>query len=254
MRIWFTRRALLLHLVIVVVFPGFMALAWWQYHQAMAGNALSWAYTFEWPFFAGYAVFIWWKLVHDQDHRQLVPALMGKPAQRAVGWALGSPRSRSQRPAPAQADADAPQRARSPQSKRLTVAQMAALALAEASATPHSAGTAASSAVTGASQPGTAAGAASMPATAVARAGPFLADSDTAGACAAAGGTDRTAPDMVGIATGGHGTADTEGDVLALRPKIPTLDDPDLSEEDRELAEYNAYLAALSASGRRKRW
>ena len=32
----------------------------------MSGNSLSWAYAFEWPFFSGYAVYMWWKLVHEQ--------------------------------------------------------------------------------------------------------------------------------------------------------------------------------------------
>jgi hypothetical protein len=26
---------------------------------------LSWAYVFEWPIFGGYAVFLWWKLIHE---------------------------------------------------------------------------------------------------------------------------------------------------------------------------------------------
>ncbi len=31
----------------------------------MSGNTLSWAYVFEWPIFAGYAVYMWWKLIHE---------------------------------------------------------------------------------------------------------------------------------------------------------------------------------------------
>lgn len=33
--------------------------------RATGGNDLSWAYTFEWPFFAAYGVFMWWKLLHE---------------------------------------------------------------------------------------------------------------------------------------------------------------------------------------------
>jgi hypothetical protein len=33
--------------------------------RALSGNTLSWAYVFEWPIFGGYAVFMWWKLIHD---------------------------------------------------------------------------------------------------------------------------------------------------------------------------------------------
>jgi len=56
--------------VLLVVVPTFAALCDWQVQRALAGNELSWAYVFEWPFFAGYAVFVWWKLVHET----LVPA------------------------------------------------------------------------------------------------------------------------------------------------------------------------------------
>jgi DNA-binding transcriptional regulator of glucitol operon len=54
-----------LHLTVLVVVPGFLALGWWQLHRALGGNDLSWAYAFEWPFFAAYAVYLWWKLVHE---------------------------------------------------------------------------------------------------------------------------------------------------------------------------------------------
>ena len=46
--------------------PGFLALGWWQLTRAISGNDLSWAYVFEWPLFAGYAVYMWWKLTHDE--------------------------------------------------------------------------------------------------------------------------------------------------------------------------------------------
>ena len=43
-----------------------MALGWWQLDRALSGNTLSWVYTFEWPFFAAYAIFMWWKLLHEE--------------------------------------------------------------------------------------------------------------------------------------------------------------------------------------------
>ena len=46
--------------------PACVALTWWQLSRALGGNTLSWVYTFEWPIFAGYAVFMWWKLVHEE--------------------------------------------------------------------------------------------------------------------------------------------------------------------------------------------
>ncbi len=63
--VWSSRRALKVHVVAALVVPGCLALAWWQLERALSGNTLSWAYTFEWPVFAGYAVYMWWKLLHD---------------------------------------------------------------------------------------------------------------------------------------------------------------------------------------------
>ena len=63
--VWFSRRALGLHAVIIVIVPTFAALCVWQVHRALGGNDLSWAYVFEWPFFAGYAIYMWWRFVHE---------------------------------------------------------------------------------------------------------------------------------------------------------------------------------------------
>ena len=66
---WWTKRAIGLHVTVVVVVPTFLGLFWWQVQRVREGNTLSWAYVFEWPFFTGYAVYLWWKLVHDQPER-----------------------------------------------------------------------------------------------------------------------------------------------------------------------------------------
>ena len=63
-KVWFSRRALKLHAVILIVVPSFLALCVWQVYRATDGNELSWAYVFEWPFFAAYAVYMWWRLLH----------------------------------------------------------------------------------------------------------------------------------------------------------------------------------------------
>ncbi|HXY45325.1 MAG TPA: hypothetical protein VEH29_14135 [Acidimicrobiales bacterium] len=63
---WWSRRAISLHVALVVAVPLFLALGAWQLSRALHGNLLSWAYTFEWPFFAGYATWMWWKLVHEE--------------------------------------------------------------------------------------------------------------------------------------------------------------------------------------------
>jgi hypothetical protein len=45
---------------------GMLALGDWQLRRAEAGNALSWAYTFEWPVFAGFAIVFWAKTIRDE--------------------------------------------------------------------------------------------------------------------------------------------------------------------------------------------
>jgi len=76
-KVWFSRRALKLHAVILVVVPAFLALCLWQVSRALGGNTLSWAYVFEWPLFAAYAVYMWWRLVHEPDEADSPPATAG---------------------------------------------------------------------------------------------------------------------------------------------------------------------------------
>jgi hypothetical protein len=37
-----------------------------ELHRALSGNTLSWAYVFEWPIFAVYALYLWRKLLNDE--------------------------------------------------------------------------------------------------------------------------------------------------------------------------------------------
>lgn len=64
---WLSRRALLLHLCVLVVAPGCVAAGWWQATRALAGNGLSWAYSVEWPIFALLAIGGWWQLIHEDE-------------------------------------------------------------------------------------------------------------------------------------------------------------------------------------------
>ena len=63
---WFSARAIRLHVALAVLVPLCAALCDWQVHRAISGNELSWAYVFEWPFFAGYGAFRWWRLVREE--------------------------------------------------------------------------------------------------------------------------------------------------------------------------------------------
>jgi hypothetical protein len=68
-RVWrflVTPRWLGWHVLMVVAFWGMLWLGDWQLHRALSGNALSWAYTFEWPLFAGFAVVFWARTIRDE--------------------------------------------------------------------------------------------------------------------------------------------------------------------------------------------
>jgi len=76
-KVWLSRRAIKLHVVILIVVPAFLALCLWQISRALGGNTLSWAYVFEWPLFAGYAVYMWWRFVHEAAEDTPPPATAG---------------------------------------------------------------------------------------------------------------------------------------------------------------------------------
>jgi DNA-binding transcriptional regulator of glucitol operon len=91
-----TPRWLGWHLLALVAFGGCLALGWWQFRRASGGNGLSWAYTFEWPVFAGFVVLVWAHAVRDalrgvtrerpapDAPPPLVPPPMAPPRSRAV--------------------------------------------------------------------------------------------------------------------------------------------------------------------------
>ena len=54
------------HALMVMTVLGMLALGDWQLQRAEAGNGLSWAYTFEWPIFAGFAIVFWAKTIKDE--------------------------------------------------------------------------------------------------------------------------------------------------------------------------------------------
>lgn len=88
MRKYFTRRCLFLHALVLVAVPAFCLAGWWQYTVARGGNDLSWVYTVEWPFFAAYGIYMWWKLIHD---RSTPFDRLWAAKQRAAAQANGTP-------------------------------------------------------------------------------------------------------------------------------------------------------------------
>lgn len=72
---WFSRRAVLLHLAVLVWFPTCLLAGWWQVTRAFDGNGLSYLYSVEWPIFAVVGVWGWWMLIHTD------PNTVGRRAQ-----------------------------------------------------------------------------------------------------------------------------------------------------------------------------
>ena len=54
------------HALMVLTVLGMLALGDWQFRRAESGNSLSWAYTFEWPIFAGFVIVFWAKTIKDE--------------------------------------------------------------------------------------------------------------------------------------------------------------------------------------------
>ena len=42
--------------------------------RALGGHTFSWMYVFEWPLFAGFALYMWWNLYNGTDRRRPAPA------------------------------------------------------------------------------------------------------------------------------------------------------------------------------------
>jgi hypothetical protein len=104
------------HVVAVVLVLGFLGLGWWQYSRASGGNTLSWGYTFEWPVFAAFVVFLWIREIQHERRNHDAPAhndrvkhpAAGKPVEERVPGApvtVGRPVRVPTRPvAPAEDD------------------------------------------------------------------------------------------------------------------------------------------------------
>jgi hypothetical protein len=88
---WFSRRAIGLHAVIIVIIPTFASLCDWQVNRALSGNQLSWAYVFEWPFFGGYAIYMWWRILHEAPTPATGSLDPGSGEPRAAAGPAGPP-------------------------------------------------------------------------------------------------------------------------------------------------------------------
>jgi hypothetical protein len=64
---WLSGRALRLHATLLIVGGGCLYAGWFELSRARSGNELSWVYAFEWPIFAAFAAFIWWRALHEDN-------------------------------------------------------------------------------------------------------------------------------------------------------------------------------------------
>jgi DNA-binding transcriptional regulator of glucitol operon len=73
------------HVLAIVLVIAFLALGWWQFTRASEGNALSWGYTFEWPVFAGFVVFMWVREIQLERRGPQTPAQDEPEPERRPG-------------------------------------------------------------------------------------------------------------------------------------------------------------------------
>lgn len=80
-RLW-TPAWIVRHVALVVLVVGFLGLGWWQLSRAAGGNPISWGYAVEWPVFAGFVVFVWWREVRQELRGPETPG----PAAETTEW------------------------------------------------------------------------------------------------------------------------------------------------------------------------
>ncbi len=83
---WLSKRAVSLHLAVLVFVPGCAAAAWWQINRAADGNQLSYLYSALWPAFGLLGLYFWWMLIHT-DYDSV--GLKGMQRQQAAATSEG---------------------------------------------------------------------------------------------------------------------------------------------------------------------
>ena len=105
----FTPRWLGWHLFVVVAFWGMLWLGDWQFHRAISGNGLSWAYTFEWPLFAGFVVVFWARTIRDEFRLRRTGVVDQLEAEPQLPAGAGMIQGAAAAAAVAQAEAEDPE-------------------------------------------------------------------------------------------------------------------------------------------------
>lgn len=78
-----------LHIPFVVGVSGCLFAGWFEWTRAVAGREVAWVYAVEWPLFAIFGTYIWWRLLHESPPRGVVrgdPAATDAPDPGLVAW------------------------------------------------------------------------------------------------------------------------------------------------------------------------
>jgi hypothetical protein len=94
---WLSKRALWLHLSVLVFVPGCALAAWWQINRAADGNQLSYLYSVLWPAFGLLGLYFWWMLIHT-DYDSV--GLKGMQRQQAAAAPTGVEATEAASPTP----------------------------------------------------------------------------------------------------------------------------------------------------------
>ena len=82
--------AVRLHATLVAGLPICVGAFVFEVVRALGGNSLSWAYVFEWPIFAVFALYMWWNLLHGTDgRRRTLRGPSGLPGDPTTGVRSG---------------------------------------------------------------------------------------------------------------------------------------------------------------------
>jgi hypothetical protein len=86
MRRFLSPRWIARHVAMVVLVGTFLALGWWQIGRAADGNALSYGYAFEWPVFALFVIFVWYREIRGElaGPASREPTRLEEPVLRAT--------------------------------------------------------------------------------------------------------------------------------------------------------------------------
>jgi hypothetical protein len=78
-RRFLTPRWLVRHAAMVLLVAAFLVLGWWQIGRAQGGNALSFGYAVEWPAFAIFVIFVWYREIRNERRGPPEPVRIVEP-------------------------------------------------------------------------------------------------------------------------------------------------------------------------------